>query len=639
MAYVYGTDDGELLEGTDGADYIYGYGGTDYLRGSGGPDYLNGGEGNDFANYWYSGVGVVVSLATGIGHGGEAEGDTLAGIESLQGSNHADTLSGDDNVNLLFGEGGNDILNGGGGADNLWGLADHDTLAGGMGADYLNGGAGLDTASYWDSPVGVVVSLATGAGEWGTAEGDTLAGIENLEGSMHGDTLSGDGGANVLTGRDGVDNLSGGGAIDTLFGGNQNDVLTGGSGADYLSGGNGTDWATYYGSPEGVTVSLITNSTHGGDAEGDTLVQIENIIGSVHDDTLWGHDGVNVLDGAAGDDWLKGFGGADHLFGYEASDTLWGGDGDDLLLGGNGADTLRGENDSDWLDGGGGADTMFGGAGNDTYIVDSSGDVVTEYGGQGLDTVRTGMSWVLPAGADVETLRTTNDAGTTMINLTGNAGGNQIIGNDGTNIINGGPSYDQMIGRNGDDIYYVDHASDSVTEYGGQGSDTVRASVSWTLTAGADVEHLHTTANAGMDAINLTGNETDSEVTGNNGSNILNGGEGNDELTGRGGQDAFLFATALGAGNIDVITDFNVADDTIRLDQTIFSSSLGLGTLAGSQFVIGPAASDANHRIIYDDLTGAVYYDSDGTGATAAIQFAAVSTGLALANFDFFVVV
>jgi Ca2+-binding RTX toxin-like protein len=138
-------------------------------------------------------------------------------------------------------------------------------------------------------------------------------------------------------------------------------------------------------------------------------------------------------------------------------------------------------------------------------------------------------------------------------------------------------------------------------------------------------------------AINLTGNASGNVVRGNNGNNIINGGGGSNELTGLGGQDSFRFDTQLDQA-FNVITDFNVDDDTIVLDQTIFSSSLGLGSVAGSQFVIGTAALDAGDRIIYNDATGAVLYDSDGVGGTAAIQFAQVSAGLALTNFDFFVV-
>ena len=159
------------------------------------------------------------------------------------------------------------------------------------------------------------------------------------------------------------------------------------------------------------------------------------------------------------------------------------------------------------------------------------------------------------------------------------------------------------------------------------------------MTAGADIETLETIDATDTAAINLTGNASGNVVRGNNGNNVINGGDGDDELTGLGGPDSFLFDTALSeAFNVDVITDFNVADDTIRLDDDIFSSSLGLGSVAGSQFVIGAAALDASDRIIYDDATGAVYYDSDGIGGAAQIQFATLSAGLALTNLDFFVV-
>ena len=90
--------------------------------------------------------------------------------------------------------------------------------------------------------------------------------------------------------------------------------------------------------------------------------------------------------------------------------------------------------------------------------------------------------------------------------------------------------------------------------------------------------------------------------------------------------------------NIDVITDFSVAQDTILLDDAIFSSSLGLGNISAGELVIGAAALDANDRIIYDSGSGALSYDSDGAGGTAQVQFATLSAGLALTNLDFFVV-
>ena len=425
--------------------------------------------------------------------------------------------------------------------------------------------------------------------------------------------MFGTGAPDILHGTNAQDEIWGLASNDRLYGEAGDDVLVGGTGADYLHGGAGFDTASYSTSSAGVVVSLISNSSAYGDAQGDTFTFIENLIGSYHADTLIGHNGPNVINGGSGNDTLKGYGGFD---------TLLGGDGDDFL------------------DGGSNVDTMIGGLGNDTYLVESSSDVVVEFGGQGTDVVRTSVSHQLSDGADIETLETTDANGTAAINLFGNDNGNQIIGNNASNLINGRGGVDQMIGRGGDDTYFVDNANDSVMENGGQGLDTVVAQVNYRLTAGADVETLATIDDEfGTLPIDLTGNANGNVVRGNNGNNILNGADGRDDLTGLGGQDSFLFDTPLdAASNVDRITDFNVADDTILLDDAVFSSSLGLGNISAGEFVIGTAAQDANDRIIYDSNTGALLYDSDGDGGTAAIQFATVSTGLALTNLDFLVV-
>ena len=225
----------------------------------------------------------------------------------------------------------------------------------------------------------------------------------------------------------------------------------------------------------------------------------------------------------------------------------------------------------------------------------NAGDLVVEAASQGIDEVRTSVSYAL-AGVD------------------------------------------QLIGRGGNDIYFVDNANNSVSENGGQGLDEVRTSVSFVLTAAADVENLRTVDDAGVAAINLTGNETGNVVRGNNGANVLNGGDGNDELAGLGGADTFLFNTALNAAfNVDVIGDFNIADDTIQLENAVFVG-LTAGTLAANQLVIGAAAQDADDRVIYDANTGALSFDSDGAGGAAAIRFADIGLGLALTNQDFLVV-
>ena len=222
--------------------------------------------------------------------------------------------------------------------------------------------------------------------------------------------------------------------------------------------------------------------------------------------------------------------------------------------------------------------------------------------------------------------------------LNGGNGNDTLRGMDGDDSLNGGAGIDTMTGGLGSDAYYVDHASDTVTESGGQGFDQVFASLSYTLTAGADIEVLATTNDTYTVALDLTGNSSGNIIRGNNGNNVISGADGDDELTGLAGQDFFLFNTTPdAASNLDVITDFSVADDTILLENTIFGA-FAQGGLAEERFVVGTAAQDASDCIIYDSNTGALYYDADGTGSTAAIQFAELNAGLALTHLDFYIV-
>jgi len=133
----------------------------------------------------------------------------------------------------------------------------------------------------------------------------------------------------------------------------------------------------------------------------------------------------------------------------------------------------------------------------------------------------------------------------------------------------------------------------------------------------------------------FTGDGTAELADGLAGNDTLSGGAGNDILYGGNDGDTFVFNSALGGGNIDTIGDFNIAQDTINLSNTIFTA-IANGTLAANAFVIGTAAADADDRIIYDP-TGALYYDADGNGGGAAVQFATLATGLALTNADFVV--
>ena len=343
---ISGQGGSDTVTGGNGDDSLLGDAGNDFLYGGAGNDALNGGGGTDYAQYDNAPSGVTASLTTNTATGGDGN-DTFAPntIEGLAGSAFADSLSGDGGSNLLYGRAGNDTLSGMGGGDGLFGEAGDDTLDGGAG----NG----DAAQYDNAPSGVTASLTTNTATGGAGT-DTFTPntIEHLVGSAFADSLTGDGGANDLWGRAGNDILSGQGGGDTLHGeaGNDsllgdvgNDYLFGEAGSDTLDGGAGNnDYAQYDAAPVGVTASLTTNTTTGGDGN-DTFVPntIEGLAGSAFADNLTGDAGGNPIYGRAGDDILSGLGGADALFGEDGNDTLQGGAGNDTLDGGNGSDNCQ----------------------------------------------------------------------------------------------------------------------------------------------------------------------------------------------------------------------------------------------------------------------------------------------------------
>ncbi len=358
---LYGEAGNDTLFGGNGDDTVFGQEGDDVLHGGAGADILDGGVGIDHAWYVDSSVGVSVNLSTGATAGGTAAGDTFISIENLHGSAHNDVLTGDAVANTIWGAAGDDTLNGGAGDDSLWGGDGADTLngdagsdsfRGGLGADVLNGGDGGDIVWYDDSTASVIVNLNIATGQsGGTAEGDLLSNIENLGGSAHADLLYGHSEANVIVGGDGNDQIWGyggtdtlygdagddsvfaGDANDTVYGGDGSDSIRGGAGADHIDGGDGGDIVWYDDSSVGVTVDLSLTTQVGGIADGDTLVNIENLAGSAYNDTLRGDGASNAIVGLAGDDTLDGGAGADSLHGQGGYDTY-------LFDRGDGADTI-----------------------------------------------------------------------------------------------------------------------------------------------------------------------------------------------------------------------------------------------------------------------------------------------------------
>ncbi len=370
----------------DGNDTIIGSSGDDYFYYTKGSDNINGGAGSDWmdfsGNYFYY-TGLNVDLSAGkytvdIGSGPVIS--TISNVENIVGTNGNDTITGNDANNIINGNGGNDNINGGAGNDLL--------LGGYRDNDILNGGAGVDTVSYLTSSAAVIVNLGTGIATKGTgyysSYTDTLTSIENVLGSAFDDILTGDALNNVLTGGLGNDTLDGGLGVDTadysisyksvtanlvtgvatgpgtdslknienltgstygdtlignagdnaLVGGSGNDTLNGGAGNDTLDGGAGSDWAYYNTTTggKGVAVNLALSTVQQTNGAGkDTLISIENLLGSSYADTLTGNDSDNILNGGTGNDTLNGGAGNDTLSGGAGKDVLTGGAGKDVF--------------------------------------------------------------------------------------------------------------------------------------------------------------------------------------------------------------------------------------------------------------------------------------------------------------------
>ena len=244
----------DILSGGAGADTLKGGGGSDMVAGGLGADVIDGGSGSDTILYSVSSAGVKVNLSTGRGAGGDAQGDTISGIENVIGSNYDDSITGDGADNMLDGGEGDDTLSGGAGDD---------VLLGGAGADVLIGGAGEDEVNYAASQKAIEVDLSQAdAGIGGDAEGDTFESVENIAGSSYDDMITGNDADNILFGDQGADTLIGSGGDDTLWGGVGEDVAQySGVRGDYIiTGENG----------------LLKVSAGEGDT--DTLLNVERIV-------------------------------------------------------------------------------------------------------------------------------------------------------------------------------------------------------------------------------------------------------------------------------------------------------------------------------------------------------------------------
>ncbi len=516
---IYGGDGDDRIYAGTGNDIIYGGSGYDVIEGNAGADKIDGGTESDWASYTESTTGVNVNLAlTTAQSGGDAAGDILSNIENISGSTYNDTLTGNSGDNII----------------------------GGMkGADIIDGGAGNDTAYYLSSNEGVNVNLAlTTAQSGGDAAGDILISIENIVGSYNNDTLTGNSGDNIINGS---------------------------VGADIIDGGTGNDTVSYddfFGGIVKVNLSLTTAQT-GGNAQGDILISIENIIGSPYYDTLTGNSANNALSGGAGNDTLIGGLGADKLDGGTGTDTVSYADSSAAVTvnialitaqsGGDAAgdilsniENLTGSAFNDILTGNSANNVLTGGAGNDILTGGLGADKLD--GNAGVDTASYSTS---SAGVTVNLALTTAQKGgdaagdilTGIENITGSAFNDILTGSSAANIINGLAGNDNINGGAGADIISGDDGDDTIT--GGVGADRLDGGIgtdtaSYTASGSAVTVNLAlTTAQSGGDAAgdiltnieNLTGSAFNDTLTGNSSNNIITGGAGNDTLMGGLGVD------------------------------------------------------------------------------------------------------
>ncbi|UWR63659.1 M10 family metallopeptidase C-terminal domain-containing protein [Phaeobacter inhibens] len=655
--------------------------------------------------------------------------DTLASRDinnTIDIADLEDQTETDDGNDALYGGDGNDTINGGAGDDLLDGGDGDDLLRGQAGVDVFRGGAGIDTVDFsQESPFQLLVNLETNVASGGTASGDTFYSIENLIGSddridrfigtSDNNHFWGQGGGDVFNGGGGDDTLDGGNDGDMLYGEDGDDVLIGGSGQDYLDGGAGVDTVVYTASSVGVTVDLENGTARGGDADGpvqivgrgttirhDIIVDVENAVGSLHDDHLIGTNGENTLSGGAGDDVLSGGGGADLLDGGAGSDTadyanatrgvklnMTNGktEGDTYVsienLSGSGFnDRMKGDGSDNVLTGQGGDDTLRGAAGDDILLGDfaDAADAIpqpglgTGYATLGPDATNNSIETAFDISdnfsltEDPDIFDSTSVLHTT-VNATGNGQGGYYsidlaagtvltIDIDGIADPNVHDSWVRLLDGEGNIVTQNDDGGGDPGSTSNRDSSTVFV-VEETGTYFIVEGSWSPDAPEGWSESVPEGSTYELNVSvefppapaqpGEAGADVLRGGRGNDlldgglmadTLIGGKGDDFFRFSTELGGDNIDEIRDFDAASDTILLDSAIFTEAGEIGVLDFGAFHSSASgtALDGADRIVYNTDSGALSYDADGLGGVDAIQFAQLQTGLQLGADDFVII-
>ena len=443
------------------ADTVNTNDGNDTITVAGGSDTVDGGTGTDRLIVDYHGDANNVSVSVGL---------TVGPQDGFHGQ-YTDSVSN----SVSFGNIENFTVTTGSGNDNITTGDGNDVINLGTGNDIIHAAGGTDQLIVDYGAAGTNINMAAPNGT--------------------GDGVIGDGTAAFTTAFFGIENFNirTGSGIDTITTGAGNDVIEGGAGADTLDGGGGTNTASYAHDTAGVTVNLLTGVNTGGDAQGDTLTNFQNVTGGSGDDSLTGDNGDNVLDG---------------------------GDGNDTLSGGVGNDTLTG---------GAGSDTLTGGAGNDIVQGGAGDDIIKYTVGDGGDTIDGGPDSINPS-----LIASSGDA----LNITGDANDNTL-----TVALSGGVITDFVLdGSANTHVTNVENVTVDLLAQSIGGADTLSYAGN---TQGVIVD-LGANTGTGFTAItdveNLIGGDGNDTLTGDNNANILTGGKGDDTLDGGAGNDTVVFS-------------------------------------------------------------------------------------------------
>jgi Ca2+-binding RTX toxin-like protein len=432
---IYGTDASEQLTTQTTSSFIYGFGGNDSIYGQNGDDRIDGGTGldalsggkgndvfvlNDSDRSTSYGFDTVVELANGGLDSVEvmsffrAHRDSPLPTSYTLGANVENgrimgvetfSLIGNELANMLTGNSASNFLDGKAGADQMSGLQGDDSYMVDNLQDVVFEAVGGGTGDHVFASVSHTLLVGQEV-EFLSTSSDTGVAAINLTGNGFAQTITGNAGANRLDGGiDAVsDRLVGLGGNDTYIINSSTDLI------DEVAGGGVADRiqstvSFRLAADDNIEIMTTTNAR---------LTTAINLTGNALAQTIYGNAGANILNG--------------------------------------GTDNLR--------------DTMFGYGGNDTYFIGSSADVIVEaVGGGTADRVRSSVSFVLAADDDIESLEAANPAAGTVINLTGNALGQTVVGNAGTNILNGGLGNDTLTGLGGADSFLFNTALNAVSNH------------------------------------------------------------------------------------------------------------------------------------------------------------------------------